>query len=290
MGTQVRAERSRAAYCPGTWFTPFQPMSRNLPPRTRAGRAAGAGPRGVGSRGVRAPLHAAVRVEGRDRDRLEHLCRYAGRAAIAENRLSELPDGRVAYSLKRRWKDGTTHVVMTKQVLMERLCALVPRPRRHLVTYHGVFAPAAGIRRWVVPQVEAEGAPPASASGASAELVSAAVRAVVGGGAPRPGGVCLQAELAESVRRSLSARASGARRQRRTGPRRRYPWAELLRRVFLIQILVCPRCGGPRRLLAAIQDPESIRRVLGSLGLSAEVPELAAARSPPRQGELEFEG
>ena len=43
-------------------------------------------------------------------------------------------------------------------------------------------------------------------------------------------------------------------------------------------------------MLAAIQDPESIRRVLGSLGLSAVVPELAAARSPPRQGELEFEG
>ena len=58
----------------------------------------------------------------------------------------------------------------------------------------------------------------------------------------------------------------------------------------MIQVLVCPRCGGPRRLLAAIQDPESIRRVLESLGLSAEVPALAAARSPPRQEELEFEG
>jgi hypothetical protein len=45
-------------------------------------------------------LHAAVRVAGRDRARLEHLCRYAGRAAIAENRLTLLPDGRVAYSLK----------------------------------------------------------------------------------------------------------------------------------------------------------------------------------------------
>ena len=43
-------------------------------------------------------------------------------------------------------------------------------------------------------------------------------------------------------------------------------------------------------MLAAIQDPESIRKVLGLLGLSAEVPELAGARSPPRQGELEFAG
>ena len=41
---------------------------------------------------------------------------------------------------------------MTKQVLMERLCALVPRPRRHLVTYHGVLAPAARLRSRVVPR------------------------------------------------------------------------------------------------------------------------------------------
>lgn len=66
-------------------------------------------------------LHAAVRVEARDRDRLEHLCRYAGRPAIAAGRLVELADGRVGYVLKRRWRDGTAAVVMTKQVLMERL-------------------------------------------------------------------------------------------------------------------------------------------------------------------------
>ena len=43
----------------------------------------------------------------------------------------------------------------------------------------------------------------------------------------------------------------------------------------------CPNCGGKRRLLAAIQDPDSIQRVLRSLGLSGEVPELAPARAPP---------
>jgi len=36
-------------------------------------------------------------------------------------------------------------------LLLERLCALVPRPRKHLVTYHGVLAPAAGLRSRVVP-------------------------------------------------------------------------------------------------------------------------------------------
>jgi hypothetical protein len=108
---------------------------------------------------------------------------------------------------------------MTKQVLMERLCALVPRPRRHLVTYHGVFAPAAGIRPWVVPKVELpEAAVEAGAGGVAAELVDAAVRAVVGSAAAKPAAVLQQTQLAESIRRSLSARAPGVRRKRRTGP------------------------------------------------------------------------
>jgi hypothetical protein len=60
----------------------------------------------------------------------------------------------VAYARKRRWQDGTTNVVMRPEVLDERLLALVPRPRGHLVTYHGVPAPAAGLRSRVVPRCE----------------------------------------------------------------------------------------------------------------------------------------
>jgi len=52
-------------------------------------------------------------------------------------------------------------------------------------------------------------------------------------------------------------------------------------RVFGIDVLLCPHCAGTRRALAAIHDPDSVRLVLGSLGLSAEVPELAACRAPP---------
>ena len=60
----------------------------------------------------------------------------------------ELADGRFGYVLKKRWRDGTTHVVTTTRVLMEQLCAPVPRQRRHLVTFHGALAPA-GLRwRW----------------------------------------------------------------------------------------------------------------------------------------------
>jgi hypothetical protein len=68
--------------------------------------------------------------------------------------------------------------------------------------------------------------------------------------------------------------------KRRCG-RPRYAWAELLRRVFFIDVLVCTQCGGPRSLLAAIHDPESIRRVISTMGLPTEIPVLAPAWAPP---------
>lgn len=86
-------------------------------------------------------LRAGAWVSARDREKLEKLCRHAARPAVAESRLVERADGRIGYARKKRWRDGTTAVVMTKDVLMERLCALAPKPRKHLVTYHGALAP-----------------------------------------------------------------------------------------------------------------------------------------------------
>ena len=49
-------------------------------------------------------VHANVCIEARDRMRLERLCRYAGRPAVATERLTALPDGRLLYRLKRPWR------------------------------------------------------------------------------------------------------------------------------------------------------------------------------------------
>tara|TARA_R110002094_G_scaffold154604_3_gene141876 strand:+ start:526 stop:717 length:192 start_codon:yes stop_codon:yes gene_type:complete len=54
--------------------------------------------------------------------------------------------------------------------------------------------------------------------------------------------------------------------------------------VFGLEILTCPNCGGARRLLAAIQDPDAIQRVLRAMGLPFDAPELAVARAPPDGG------
>ena len=53
------------------------------------------------------------------------------------------------------WRDGTTHLVMSPLEFMQRLAALVRRPRLHLICSHGVLAPSsttsAKLRAQVVP-------------------------------------------------------------------------------------------------------------------------------------------
>ena len=87
-------------------------------------------------------LHADVAVPARDRRRLERLCRYVARPPLALDRLEAMADGRLAYRLKTPWRDGTTHVVMERHELLERLAPLIPPPRAHQVRYHGLCAAA----------------------------------------------------------------------------------------------------------------------------------------------------
>jgi hypothetical protein len=37
-----------------------------------------------------------------------------------------------------------------------------------------------------------------------------------------------------------------------------------MRRAFAIQVLVCERCGGSRRILGAVTEPHAVRRVLAN--------------------------
>ena len=53
--------------------------------------------------------------------------------------------------LKCLRRDGTTHIRMSPLEFMQRLAALVLRPRLHLIRFHGVLAPNAGLRAAIVP-------------------------------------------------------------------------------------------------------------------------------------------
>ena len=211
-------------------------------PVERRGHPAGAAPRSEPRRLCAAQegfsLHAEVRVESHARQRLEHLCRYVLRPPIATERLTLGPDGKVVYKLRHPWRDGTSEIVFDPLTFLERLAALVPPPRAHLLTYHGVLAPASDWRDWIVPS-------PAPAATATA---------------------------------AAPPRAAAPERMR---------WAELMKRVFALDVLKCERCGGRRELIALIRDPFVARAILEHLGLPSEPPPLAPPRAPP-QGQLAF--
>ena len=129
----------------------------------------------------------------------ERLARYAGRPPLASERLSRLPDGRLLYRLKHRWRDGTTHIIYEPLELMERLAALVPPPRFNLTRYSGVLAPASAFRPLIVPQEE--GPLPAPHVGCQGNITAA-----------------------DSVTNDAE--------DRRGRKPRNYPWAQLMERVL----------------------------------------------------------
>ncbi len=96
-------------------------------------------------------LHANVKIDGKDRDKLEKLCRYTARPPVALERLSETGDGKILYRLKKVYSDGTTHLLFDPLELVEKVVALIPPPRANLLRYHGVFAPNSKDRKRIVP-------------------------------------------------------------------------------------------------------------------------------------------
>lgn len=52
-----------------------------------------------------------------------------------------------------------------------------------------------------------------------------------------------------------------------------------MKRVFEIDVLVCPHCKGQRKLIAFLTDGPVVRKILLHLGLDSEPPHLAPARA-----------
>jgi len=103
-------------------------------------------------------LHANVAAPAGNRERLERLCRYALRPPVARDRLQLTAGGQVVLQLRRRWSDGTTHLLFDPIELLERLAALTPRPRVNLVLYYGVLGARARWRGRIVASLRAAGA------------------------------------------------------------------------------------------------------------------------------------
>ena len=178
-------------------------------------------------------LHAATTVDGRDRNQLERVCRYLLRPPFAHDAVQALPDGRVRVHFKAPWRSGAAHADMTPDKFLARLCALVPPAHVHMKRYFGVFANRHQLRARIIPP----------------------------SAVPAPGQQ-LALGLAGAVNDSANDPAESAPRPRRLG------WANLLARVFAVDVTLCRKCGGRMRIV--VTAPADIARILHG------------ARAPPR--------
>ena len=237
-------------------------------------------------------LHADRAVRADDRLALERLCRYLLRPPLAQERLSRHPDGRVVCTLRHPWHDGTRHLIFTPHEFLERLAAITPRPHINLVVYHGVLAPRSRRRPRPsgAPAVEAPSSPRATA-GAPVAL----------SGPPPLASPLAPPRNADSPAASPGPPAAAVVTPPRSVPpaasqpspsteraRRAWAWADLMRRVFFIDVLACAGCGGRLRFIATIEDPPVVTKILTHLGLPTDLPALTPARSPPQQDGFDF--
>ena len=198
------------------------------------------------------------------------------------------PDGTVVVLLKTPWRDGTTHLRFEPLTLLERLASLTPRPRINVLLYHGILAPHAGGRAAAV----AYGRPAAADRPHDHALGAGAAPApipppTVGAAAPVPDAAPLRATApmapGSPVPPSPGPVASPPWSPDPPSPYPapaplhppRWRWADLLQRVFAVDVLACPNCGGRMRVIATIDDPRVVRRILTHLGL------LSDPRPPP---------
>jgi hypothetical protein len=136
--------------------------------------------------------------------------------------------------------------------LLERLAAIIPRPQVNLVIYHGVLAPNSHWRSRAV----AYGRPEHTAGSDSDSECRDAVH-------PRPD------EADPHPRRSGN-----------------YTWAELMRRTFGYDVMACLECGGRMKLIAMIEEPAVIAKILTHLNLPTEPPIANPARPPPERDDV----
>ena len=185
-------------------------------------------------------IHANVSINKGKREALEKLCRYIGRPPIALSRLNRSADGKVSYRVKHHAPNQPAVLLMTPLELLHKLALLIPPPRVHLMRYHGIWAPNSKLRAKAIPT--------------------------------------LKSATSESV--SLPAMSPSSELLHELTRPRRLKWAELLKRVFAVDVLTCS-CGGTMKVLAFILDVDVARKILDHLSLPTTTPVALPARASP---------
>ncbi len=203
-------------------------------------------------------IHAVQVVDGRDRRRVERLCKYdpwksptgdITRPPVAQDRLERRADGKLELSFKRAWRDGTRALVFEPADMISRLVAAVPPPRWHLLRYFGVLSSHSSRRRLVVPT------PPTDPTATKPPPARGDQLALLGDKDDAP------------------------------APRKRWAWllAHVPRRglprvVFAADVENCPRCSGPMRWAEVASTRAQITRLLAEHGLGPRAPPVEHAK------------
>ena len=184
-----------------------------------------------------------MRVEPEDQPAVERLARYIMRPPISLERIEWRGDGEVLYRPKgghdgRSRQPGDPAETFDPAGFLARVIMHVPEPRRHLVRYYGAYSNVSRGKRRRHDE------------------------ATIGAG-PRDG-----------------EHASSARADRDHGPDARAlrrSWAQLIKRVYEVDPLVCPKCGGEMRIIAFIIDHDVVDAILRHLAKA----EAQSPRGPP---------
>jgi hypothetical protein len=197
-------------------------------------------------------LHANTTTNTLQRKKLGGLIEYIARGPLANDRLEILADKKVKLRLKTPYTDGTTHILLSFSEFIEKLVALIPPPKTHLVRWSGVLAPNSPLRKQITLR-------PAKKKGFQFH----------------EGEADAEAPKKRIYKNHTCVSAEPAREKK------------MLARVFKIDVTTCEQCGGKMEKVCAVTDGDNIRRYLKHLGLDPDPP----SRSPAKilQPELSFD-
>ena len=193
-------------------------------------------------------VHNRVRVEPEDQPAVERLARYIMRPPISLERMRWSGDGEVFYRSKGG-HDGPTRQPgdvaedFDPPEFLARVIMHIPEPRRHLVRYYGAYANVSRGKRRRQTEAAIGAAPPDGRHVPSA-----------------------------SADRDHSPDARALRRS----------WAQLIKRVYEVDPLLCPKCGGEMRIIAFIIDHDVVDAILRHLAKA----EARSPRGPPSTAAL----
>ena len=187
--------------------------------------------------------------------------RYCARPIFASSRLEQAGD-KLKYIFSKPNLNGEKVLFLKPLELLDRLAKLIPPPRYHRHFYHGVLAPNAPLRTKI-----------RALAGKELRLAKQNLQKIIGSDQATqtlltPVSTMVNSENEEETPRKISL-----------------GWAKLIARIYEVLPLICPRCKGTMKIIAFIEEKETIQNILACLHEPIGPPRICPARGPP---EMEF--